>query len=138
MLLLVSCEYKEYKIWEDYWGFKIPSPTKLIKVYDSINGAPAEGEAYYICIYNKKTFEEVKELDLWREINEESSIKLTKYINKFKNFIIEKRKDNPFVKQPINYEESEYYYFKIKDDNSFFIALLNIPQKKIYTLKWIQ
>ena len=140
ILILTSCNYTINELWNKNWSFKIPPPTKIIKVYDSIGGAPANGDAYYICKYNnEQVFTKVKKMKLWEKINNKSMPTLRQYVNKTmrslsKSSLINKEINTFFknIKQLKNYN---LYYLKIEEDSSYFLALLNDSQNEIYIIE---
>ncbi|WP_216831507.1 hypothetical protein [Alkalihalobacterium elongatum] len=127
-----------YGEWAINWGFEIPKPTEVKTVFESPHSPRGEGEAYYIINYDDKQFEKVRIEDFWKPINNDHSLNLvTKYISDFQGNVLDLYFENQvhysnlFSTNQIEYKKGDYYFYKLRDDGSFFISVLSIENQLI-------
>ena len=127
--------------WKLNWDISLPLPKKMEVVYTSREGFPSEGSTYTILDYNRYQIQKVLAKDMWLPIDETSLDTVTILIQKFQkdlNNNVEVNKQEVLVDNPAQFILDNQYFYKLNEDNSFLVVILNKKNKKIYVMEWIQ
>lgn len=99
------------------------------------------GEAYIIVDYRDKQFEKVTSKKFWEKIDDYSLSKISEKVSKFQNevtdlhFEQEEHYTELFLDNPVEYRKGDMYFYKLKGDRSFFIAVLNVNKQRVYVME---
>ena len=127
--------------WKLNWDISLPLPKKMEVVYTNREGFPSEGSTFTILDYNRYQIQKVLAKDMWLPIDETSLETVTTLIQKFQkdlNNNIEVNKQEVLVENPAQFILDNQYFYKLNDDNSYLLVILNKNNKKIYVMEWIQ
>lgn len=130
--------------WKLNWYIALPLPKKMEVVYTSREGFPSEGSTFTILDYNRYQIHKVLAKDMWLPIDETSLDTVTTLIRKFQkqeinlNNNVDVNKQEVFVDNPVQFTQDDLYFYKLNEDNSSLLVVLNKNNKKIYVMEWIQ
>jgi hypothetical protein len=134
-----------YGVWNINWGFEVPKPSKITTVFENFGGFLGDGDAYIIVDYNNdKRFEKAKNQAFWKRIDKKSLDIVSERISQFQkntadvHFEKADHYSKLFSDYPVKYGEGDLYFYKVKEDGSFFIAIFNVENHRIYTMEWVQ
>lgn len=108
----------------------------MTTVFESPPVPHGDGEWYILADYNNKRFEQVKNQKFWKQIDKKSVNLVSKQILQFQKDVLDIHYDNEkrylklFSDYPVKFSEGDLYFYKIKDDGSFFIAILDIEKNR--------
>ncbi|MGE6488581.1 hypothetical protein [Paenisporosarcina sp. NPDC076898] len=91
--------------------------------------------------YDYYQIQKVLAKDMWLPIDETSLDTVTTLIEKFQkdlNNNVEVNKQEVLVDNPVQFILDNQYFYKLNEDNSFLVVILNKKNKKIYVMEWIQ
>ncbi|MCZ8538012.1 hypothetical protein M9R32_12520 [Paenisporosarcina quisquiliarum] len=130
--------------WKLNWDISLPLPKKIEVVYTSRDGFPSEGATYTILDYNHNQIQKILEKDMWLSIDETSLDTVRILIQKFQkegtnlNNNVEVNKQEVFINNPVQFTQDDQYSYKLIEDNSSLLVVLNKNNKKIYVMESIQ
>jgi hypothetical protein len=129
--------------WKVNWDFDIPNAQNYITVFDTRSGFHGDGETYTICTYGTSTFERVTHLNLWNNVDQGPASKVSSYVSRFQADVKDVHFDNTtyarlFSKYPIPVKRDSKYFYRLHDDGSYIIAVMDPQQKRVYVLEWFQ
>lgn len=134
----------DYGIWELNWELEVSKPKRINSVFDNRGGFRGEGETYYILEYNERRINKIKDESNWIPVDDTSIDTLSEHIREFQkevesiNYDQEMNYQKIFKEHPLEYTNGDKFYYKLKEDNSYLIAVLNIEKQKLFVMEWIQ
>lgn len=125
--------------WRMSWGLEVPRPNQSKSVIDNDPSFNGDGEFFTISTYSEKKIDSFIKNKSFKEVDENSLIKLDGYISNFDDGLKSIRGENNYLHDnPVIFKLGDLYYYKKKDDGSYIFAVLNIEHRILYTLEWLQ
>ena len=141
--VIVNWNYISQSIeWNLNWGFVAPRTSKIETVFHTRNGFPSEGETFHVLNYSSIE-KKLKEKDGWIPINDESFDTVSIHLKKFQKDVASINKDTQnlnvlFQENPVTYDNNDKYFYKLKEDNSYILAISNAKEQKLFVMEWIK
>lgn len=125
--------------WRIKWGIEVPKPNQTKSIIESSPSFNGDGEFFNISTYSGQKIDSFIKNKSFKEIDENSLIKLDSYISNFDEGLKSNRGENNYLEDnPVIFKQGDLYFYKKKDDGSYIIAVLNIEHRILYTLEWFQ
>ncbi|WP_144512127.1 hypothetical protein [Bacillus sp. FJAT-22090] len=128
--------------WKLNWGFEAPRPSKIETIFNTRNGFPNEGQTFQILKY-RSIESKLKENNGWISIEDESFDNVSSHLEKFQKDAASMNKGTQnltvvFQENPVTYDNKDKYFYKVKEDNSYILAISNAKEQKLFVMQWIQ
>ncbi|QAV19290.1 hypothetical protein PC41400_17065 [Paenibacillus chitinolyticus] len=126
----------QIKSWSSNWGFEAPPPEKVTTVFHNGGRDP---DYYLISDYNEVAIEKLIQQNDWRKIENSDGI-VSDHINVYKKQIQNlhqeyERYEKLFLDNPVKFNHDSLYFTEKKADGSYIIAVLNIAERRLYTME---
>lgn len=122
--------------WRLNWGFDTPSAKKVTNVF--YNGG-RDPDYYYISEYDEEAVQQLQQLYIWNKVGDNSD-EISSLINGYKEQIQQLYQGNLrygklFLKYPVHFNQDSLYFTRKQEDGSYIVAVLNVDQRRLYTLE---
>lgn len=124
------------KSWRMNWDFNAPQAERVTNVF--YNGG-RDGDYYYISDYDEAATQKLTQLRIWNKVEDKGDV-ISTYINDYKALIIQQHQDNDryeklFRDHPVQFKSNSLYFTKKQADGSYIVAVLNVDERKLYTME---
>ncbi|MBD3919222.1 hypothetical protein H8B09_10700 [Paenibacillus sp. PR3] len=118
------------------WGFDTPPAEKVKSVF--YNGG-RDPDYYYISDYDEEAVQQLEQLHIWNKVGDNSD-GIHALINGYKEQIQQLyqghvRYGKLFNKYPVEFNQDSLYFTRKQEDGSYIVAVLNVDQRRLYTLE---